>query len=107
MKKILCIGLFIITISNVLAQKSKITCDSIKNIIIDERIFPKISNGQRVAEFHLCRNNIYEIFIEDQYSYYVCKPLMKKIKRAIKKNKCEGVLVQRLRSRPDVKIIRD
>lgn len=107
MKKTIIFGMLILVMGNSFAQKSKISCEKIKDEIIDEKIFSKMSNGQRIASFHLCKKNIYEIVIENRYSYYVCKPLMKKIKKAIKKNNCKDIRVQKSQPKPEIKIIRD
>ncbi|MFV0305010.1 MAG: hypothetical protein ACK5IC_05985 [Moheibacter sp.] len=107
MKKILFIGMFVLIISNSFAQKSKMSCEEIKSGITDKKLFPKMSNGQRIIDPHIYKNNTYEIVIEDDFTYYVGEPLIKKIEKAIKKNNCKGIIIQKPQPRPQIKIIRD
>ncbi|WP_320813959.1 hypothetical protein [Flavobacterium sp.] len=84
-------------------------CDKIKTQIIDKKLFDSLSNGKLIARFDRYINNIYKVVIDEKELYYVTKSTMKKIKRSIKKYKCEGVVIKKIDKLDEtgIKIIRD
>lgn len=112
MKNIFYVILFLFCTKNIYSQKQKsYSCEEIKNTILDERLFDKLSNGKLVARIDLHINKIYKIIIknDDNNFYYVSKPVMRKIKKSIRINNCEGIEIRKIEKLEDVnfKIIRD
>jgi len=92
------------------SQKSKkITCDSIHKGIKDRRLYEKIGEKEIfIPNFH--KYEIYKITTgKRKSSYYVTKKVMKRIKKVIKKQKCEGIKIEEIekKSETNIKIIRD
>lgn len=110
MKKLATFILLLIS-CNIFSQSNKnYTCEEIKSVIIDEKLYNKLSNGKLVANLELKSNKIYKIIIENEKSfYYVSKSLMKKIKKSIKKNNCLNITITKVDNIKEInfKIIRD
>lgn len=110
MKKLATFILLLIS-SNIFSQSNKnYTCEEIKSVIIDEKLYNKLSNGKLIANLELKSNKIYKIIIENEKSfYYVSKSLMKKIKKSIKKNNCLNITITKVDNIKEInfKIIRD
>lgn len=110
MKKAIIFILFFIS-ANLFSQNEKyFTCEEINNTIIDRDIYEELSNGKLIVKIESKSNKIYKIIIEsDKSFYYLTKPIMKKIKRSIKKNKCQNINISKIDNIKDIsiKIIRD
>lgn len=110
MKKVIIFTLLFISV-NLFSQNEKyFTCEEINNVIIDKSLYKELSNGKLIANIEYKSNQIYKIIIEgDNSFYYVTKPIMKKIKRSIKRNKCENIIISKVDNKKDIdfKIIRD
>ena len=112
MKNIFYVILFLFCSKNIYSQKQKLySCEEIKNTILDERLFDKLSNGKLIAKFDLHINKVYKIIIknDDNNFYYVSKTVMKKIKKSIKINNCKGIEISKIDKLEDInfKIIRN
>lgn len=91
------------------SQKStKITCDSIQIGIKDKRLYEKIGEKEIfMPNFH--KYEIYKITTDKRKSScYVTKKLMKRIKKVIQKQRCEGIKIEEIenKSETNIKIIR-
>ncbi len=82
---------------NLFSQEEKFfKCDEIKSNLIDDKLFDILPNGKLIARPDRYINNIYKVVIDEKGFYYVTKSTMKKIKKSIKKNKCDGVEIKEI-----------
>ena len=85
------------------------SCSEIKTGVIDSILYKTI-NGKLLLEVHNYKGKAYKISNKDENKlYYVSKPIMKRIRRSIRKNKCKNILIEKIDnlSDTDIKIIRD
>jgi len=98
-----CINLYSQTL---VSKDSIIDCDKVKVGLIDGKITDYI-NGKYIAKINLHKEEVYIIRNTDNKKfYYVSRELMKKIKKC----KCKGVKIEKLKRRNDEKspkIVRD
>ncbi|WP_299888932.1 hypothetical protein [uncultured Lacinutrix sp.] len=115
MKKIVYI-LFIISTINSFSQnkKSKIskyyTCEAIENHdSIDSSLYDKLPNGKLIFAAHKSQSKIFKISTKDKGFYYVSRPVMRKIRRSIRSNKCKNIVVESLKrkSKSKIEVVRD
>jgi len=91
------------------SQEKTYSCDEIKKVI-DFNIYDTLSNGKLVARFDKAVNQrLYKIIIEGNNTKYVTKPVMRRIKKSVRKNKCPNVIIDKVKNvdEVDFKIIRD
>lgn len=114
MKKIVFL-IFIISSMNVFSQhisskKKKIfSCTDIKNFkSIDSSLYDVLPNGKLIFAAHKRKSKIFKVINEDNDAYfYASKPIIKKIRRSIRKNKCRKIKIINLRSSKNNNIVRD
>jgi len=82
-----------------------ISCDRIRKGIIDTHLYT-IRDGKLVVVDARKMFSAYKVIINEKNFYYVSKPLMKKIRRFVRRNRCEGVIIQSLANDSNHKIIR-
>jgi hypothetical protein len=101
MKNILTV-LILFFLSNVFSQdcyKNITDCESFGKNIKSINVYDTLPNGKLIARFErLMKDNIkiYKILIDEKSVFYVKKSTMKKIKKSINKNKCEGIVIERI-----------
>src|SRR5690554_2630794 len=111
MNRMLLCFLSIVFSYSIYGQKKQLDCDTIIKGVVDEKLYDKLENGKLVAIPRFKEYRIYRVVTnEGKSSYFVTEKLMKKIRKAIKKNECEGVKIVSgaiKKSETDIKIIRD
>ena len=84
-------------------------CDELKKTIVDKSLFDTLSNGKLIARLDRKIDNIYKVTVDNNIFYFVTKPVMKKIIKSIKTNKCNDIRISEVDKidEIDFKIIRD
>lgn len=91
------------------SQETIYTCDELKKVI-DFSIYDTLSNGKLIARFDKAIDQrLYKITLEVNNIKYVTKPVMRRIKKSVRKNKCLKVTITKVKIDDDTnfKIIRD
>lgn len=91
------------------SQETIYTCDEIKEVI-DFSIYDTLSNGKLIARFDKAINRkLYKIVFEDNSMKYMTKPVMRRIKKSVRENKCHNVTITKVKNvdETNFKITRD
>lgn len=88
-----------------LAQKKPLDCDSINKVVVDTLLY-KEADGKRLLRGDL-KTDLYQITTAMKTTYYVSAPLMQKIKEAVARYKCEGIIIEKVKSNPGKRVVRD
>jgi hypothetical protein len=99
--------IFLINFSLYSQEEKYFNCDEIKNII-DYKIYDTLPNGKLIARFDKAETKIYKVVLSEKSFFYVTKPIMKKIKKSIMKNRCKKILIKEVDrlSNEGIKVIR-
>jgi len=76
-------------------NKDLYSCEYIKKGITDKTLYKKY-NGKLILEMPFNAKSVFKIVIEDGHNYYVLKPIMRKIKRTLRKKKCKCISIEKV-----------
>ncbi|WP_026705420.1 hypothetical protein [Flavobacterium soli] len=111
MKSYFIILLFFIVLKITAQEKlydysTPLDCEVIKNGIIDSELY-SIIDGRFFFNENYDKSNIYKVTINEKKVYYISKNLKKRIKKIIRKEKCNFIKIEKNGTERNIKIIRD
>ncbi len=110
MKKIICILLLLFSL-NIFSQdkelkmKKNYSCEELTSQkITDPLLYDTLPNGKKVMTFRHVKGKIFKITIRGNGFFYVSKRKMKEIRRSMRKNKCNNVIIENLETAEELGI---